>query len=313
MSTFKTLIRICLVGALMLTFAPWALAISNGDISVSPAKESDSNDPRTQSWFIYNFLPGTNHIDQVLVKNESDQARTLKIYAVDGYTTEQGGFALRSITDPKQSIGKWISLSKSELTIQPGREIAVDFTYTVPKDAEPGEYAGGIVVEDTMQIQGQGVAVIKRVGVRMYHDVPGDRDEKIVLISSEMKETASGRYFEALVENTGNVSMSLKLEETVFYKDGGVAAVLVSPEQTVLPKSKVLLKTQEWQNPYFGSFNTKGSVKKGEEVLGDTPTYSFMVVSPFIFAALGIVILLVLVLVTRLRKCKKTKRKKHKK
>lgn len=303
--------------AFLLAAVPYASAIGNGDISIAPSVASNPDDPRTQSWFIYNLLPGSVQKDSVSIRNESNDVKNIKLYAVDGYTTPQGGFALRSINDPKETIGKWVVLSKSELTLKPGQEESVDFTYTVPANEEPGEYAGGIVAEDTQKIQGQGVAIVKRVGVRMYHTIPGDRNERITLISSEMKESKTGRWFEVTVENTGNVSVPLVLIEKITSSGGNLAGAaneqtITSDEQTVLPKSRVTLKTHEWQNPLIGSFTARGEIQKEGSAMSDVPEFAFTVVSPFVIGTIALVVVLAIILVTLIVRRKKSKPRRRK-
>lgn len=311
MTAFK---RSILVFAAIITFllsVPGVFAIGNGDISIAPTQASDPADPRTKSWFVYSFAPGTTHEDSVSVRNDSDVTRTIKLYAVDGYTTAQGGFALRNQNDTKGTVGKWLILNQPELTLTAGQETVVKFMYNVPADAEPGDYAGGIVAEDTEKIQGRGVAIVKRVGARLYHMVPGDRNERIALIGSEMKEQNDERWFEATVENTGNVSIPLMLITDITRKDGSVVATISSEAQTVLPKSRVILKTGRFKNPPIGSFVANGKVSSGDTSMAEIPTYSFKTLhNGFIFGAAGILLMVAALTMTRMKRKKPIKRKR---
>lgn len=311
MKTKKLFFILAAVFIFLLLPVQAAFAISNGDISIAPEKASDPLDPRTQSWFIYTLGAGQSIEDNVYVKNESEETKTLKLYAVDAYTTPQGGFALHNENDPKEHVGKWISLGKTNLTLQPGESASVSFHYETAANAEPGEYAGGIVAEDSKPIQGKGIAVVKRVGVRVYHTVPGERNEKLNLISFEMKEEKNSRWFEATVENVGNVTLAVMLKERITANNGKVEASLQSDEQSILPKSKVTLKTNTWKEPLFGSFAANGGVYKADAALAATPAQRFFIINPlFLAAVIAIVIIAIVLIALAASKKKKKKRKK---
>lgn len=306
----KTLLVVSL--AIFLSFfatTPMVYAIGNGDISIAPTKASNPSDPRTQSWFIYSFGPGLKHQDKVAVKNETNKVKTLALYAVDAYTTPQGGFALRNFNDPRDHVGKWVSLENNTVTLNPGEEKTVSFEYTVPANAEPGEYAGGIIAEDREQIQGKGLAVVKRVGVRVYHTIPGERYEKLALVSVQMKRGSGNRWFEVSVENQGNVSLPVVLKEDIVKSDGTIVASLKSDEQTLLPKSRVMLVTDTWKEALIGSFMAKGAVYKGNTILIEIPTQNFFLLSPVLIVgvilAIGCCFLFFFIFTRRKRKKKK--------
>lgn len=305
----KTLLASIAIFLCFFAATPIVYAIGNGDIAIAPAKDSDPSDPRSQSWFIYSFGSGSSHQDKVSVKNESSEVRTLVLYPVDAYTTPQGGFALRNANDPKEHIGKWIELETNTVTLKPGEEKDIAFQYSVSTNAEPGEYAGGIIAQDSQLIQGKGISVVKRVGVRVYHTIPGERNEKLSFISLQMKREKATRWFEVTVENIGNVSLPVSLKEEIMKQNGMSVASLKSDEQTVLPKSRVTLVTNKWKEAFVGSFAAKGAVYKGITVLTEIPAQNFFIISPYLLAGVIFValVLFIFFFIFILRKKKKKK------
>lgn len=152
-----------------------SVAAATGDIFITPAHQSDEKDIRTKSWFVYTLSPGTRYKDAFFIQNQSPHARQLKLYPVDAYITEQGGFALRRHNEEKRTVGAWVRLENNEITLAPGQSKEIAFVYEVPKGIEPGDYAGGIVAEEAPPLSSGGIQIIKRVGVRLYHTVPGSR------------------------------------------------------------------------------------------------------------------------------------------
>ena len=61
----------------------------------------------------------------------------------------------------------------------PAKDAAeIRFTFSVPADVEVGEHTGGILIQkaevERAALEGQGIAITTRVGVRIYQTVPGE-------------------------------------------------------------------------------------------------------------------------------------------
>lgn len=286
-------------------------AATYGDITIIPAHPSDPENSKTKSWFVYDFPAGIVHKDTVYVKNDNKEPKTLKLYAVDAYTTEQGGFALRRDTDERKTIGAWIALSTKEITLKTGEAKEISFTYTVPKEVGPGEYAGGIVAEDKAAVSGAGIDVVKKVGVRVYHTVAGEKRVSISVFDYQMEKLSDGnRRFKVTISNKGNVSKTVILEVDMKTRDGGVLSTVKSGASELLPGATATIVTDSWDPPVFGFFEAAGRVvgqDTGEviETLNPIP----LVIIPVWLVIL--VILAVIILVFLISRIVNRDQKKH--
>ena len=108
----------------------------------------DPQRPATQSYFVYDAVPGQTSQDAVLVRNSGSQAGTVRLAAVDSTTGETSGAVYLASDAPRQAVATWLTLSQTTFTLGPGAEQEVSFTLTVPASAGAGQYLGGLVAED---------------------------------------------------------------------------------------------------------------------------------------------------------------------
>ncbi|HRY91790.1 MAG TPA: DUF916 domain-containing protein, partial [Candidatus Gracilibacteria bacterium] len=106
-------------------------------------------DPYTgnQSWFVYQKQSGETIDDIASIKNYGSKPATIHICAVDGTTNTSGAFILKFDSQQQSGIGSWISIDKDEVTLKPGERVDVPFKINIPKNLQPGQYMGGLVVE----------------------------------------------------------------------------------------------------------------------------------------------------------------------
>ena len=75
----------------------------------------------------------------------------VRIYATDTTTNNQGATVLEAYHEEKNEVGAWISFDKEtekQLTLAPNEKQNINFTITVPADAEQKVYFGGVLVEN---------------------------------------------------------------------------------------------------------------------------------------------------------------------
>lgn len=141
-----------------------------------------------RGYFVYNSKPGATLYDAVHVTNIGTAQGTIALYAVDGTTSQNSGIAFLPRTAPRSDAGSWITLSRQQLTLNPGQSQEVPFTLTVPQQVRPGQHEGGIVAEDMAQQQAtnsnqQGTSV--RIGIQTLLilgtliNLPGPQVEKL--------------------------------------------------------------------------------------------------------------------------------------
>jgi len=142
-------------------------------ISLEPVSIDRSN-PDERGWFLYNVQPGQTVEDTVVVRNATTFDTRVQLNANDATVTTDGTFSLKSNEQENTSLGSWITLSQTELSIGGNESIGVPFTITVPSDAQSGEYAGGLSAIIINEEENDGIGARLRLGVRMYLTVDGN-------------------------------------------------------------------------------------------------------------------------------------------
>ncbi|MEU1812662.1 WxL protein peptidoglycan domain-containing protein [Micromonospora aurantiaca (nom. illeg.)] len=179
---------------------------------------STARGPNGRAAFGYKLDPGATLTDYVGVTNHSGRPLTLDLYASDAVTTTRGGFDLLAAGQKPADVGSWVRLPRRTVTIPPTSRLDVLFTLTVPRNATPGDHAGGIVASLTSggtDAQGNRVAVDHRVGARIYLRVTGELQPTLAVQDLRVRHTGSvnpltGGTVTATVtvRNTGNVRLA---------------------------------------------------------------------------------------------------------
>ena len=250
--------------------APSASAADNGTWSVFPTQTPNSA-PRTA--FSFDLAAGATLKDAVTVKNQGKLPLTMNLYPADAFNAAGGGgFALRQQGEPNTGVGSWVTLAKSTVTIAPGKEVSVPFTMTVPRNASPGDHAGGIVAvnaqaEGVQESEGVTVGIKRAVGTRIYTrilgpltpslsitDVTVDTIEK-AQIPFLQQGTATITY---TVVNTGNTRISANQALVItglFGQTIAQPALAKAPE--ILPGEQITL-VQPWDSvPAFNQAHVR--------------------------------------------------------
>ncbi|MDT0440516.1 MULTISPECIES: WxL protein peptidoglycan domain-containing protein [Streptomyces] len=128
---------------------------------------------KDRSSFSHAVNPGGRIEDAMVVANHGKDPLRLTVYAADGYTTGKGQLDL--LTEEKRStgVGAWVRPGKSAVTVAPGRTAEIPFTVTVPRDATPGDHVGGILTSLRQADDTEGIAVDRRLGIRVKLRVSG--------------------------------------------------------------------------------------------------------------------------------------------
>ncbi len=216
----RTRFFIALVGVGLALLAGSGIAQADHDVSfgIRPTKAFEDR-PETFSYFSHELAPGAVLTDEALVINDGDVPLTLKLYAADGITAQNTGTALanegQESTGASRGVSRWLSLSVTEIPLQPGEEMAVPFTINVPSDASPGHHVGGLIVETLSNEEASpsgegetqfGVKVVRRVGVAVVIDVPGPHVAGLEITGASLRQQDdAGATFVIGVHNTGNI------------------------------------------------------------------------------------------------------------
>ena len=151
-----------LCGAAVLFPATVLAARGSASFALKPLKY-DPALSATKSYFILSASPGDVIKDQIRVVNTGGQTGTAFLYPVDATTGQTSGAVYLSRASVRRDVGAWITLSRSSVTLAPGKNAVVDFTIRVPRTVRPGDHLGGVVAENSQiqQSTGKGALQIK--------------------------------------------------------------------------------------------------------------------------------------------------------
>lgn len=207
-------------------------AQNSGGFGGRPANPDPAN-PRSESIFIYTIEGGEQKKDQVLISNNSSEEATISIYAVDGVTTNTGAYTCKQKSEARTGIGQWLILSEETVTLKPFENTRVDFTLTMPENADVGEHNGCIVFESAddegQVVNGGAVRLRTRSAIRVAATIPGDLRRNIDIDNFTAGPIDRGEQEYALtLQNNGNVSADVDIKVTltnmfgdVVYENGG--------------------------------------------------------------------------------------------
>ncbi|MDQ1130988.1 WxL protein peptidoglycan domain-containing protein [Microbacterium sp. SORGH_AS_0888] len=147
-------------------------AAADGDVTWTVRTASNAFGADRTS-FAYTVDPGGSVSDAIVIANHGQQPVDLKVYASDGFTSDEGQLSLRVSGEASQAVGAWIVPDASTVTVPAGQSATVPFTVRIPDNATPGDYAGGVVTSLTVPDAASGVNVDRRLGIRVDLRVGG--------------------------------------------------------------------------------------------------------------------------------------------
>lgn len=236
---------LAVVVASLLVWAGPAGAAGEPDEVTWGVKTADNAHGEGRPNYQHEIGPGQTLDDAFIVTNYSDRELTLAVYAADGFLNEAAQLDLLPAGEESEHVGQWVSLAADEVTVGAGEAVAIDFRITVPPNATPGDYAGGIVTSLGPADTADGVQVDRRLGSRVLLRVDGELAPSLTISDVEVDHRGSWLPWQSgdatvsfTVENTGNVRLSGT--QTVAFSGllglGGRSAATVELEE-MLPGS----------------------------------------------------------------------------
>lgn len=289
-----------------------------GGLTISPAPTIDEKKGRVldrPSWFLFSGDPGKVLHGKAIVTNLNDTPTEALVYPVDATVTDQGGFALQPEETERIHIGKWISLSRSRMLLRPSESKEIDFTLSIPKEVEPGDYAGGIVIqnapkkEDGLEHE-RGVNIQTRIGARVYLTVLGEKTIKSESSQFTLDKREDGTLgFSFSMVNTGNARFRPSVEFILMRPDGKIVDTYTIKEAGELqPKNSAKFTLDlPWKQKdlRFGRYVVVTKISNGTDLIENRT--SFTVMPPFYVIGIvaGAIVLLVFLLWFFIRKKRK--------
>ncbi len=303
---------------ILLLFAPAnVLAVEYGGIGGRPAYPDPTN-PRTKSIFVFTLEPGQTIENGVRVINNTEEKKTLMVYAVDSVVSSGGAFACAQLNDKKKDVGSWIKLAKSEVTLEPLSNEVVPFTITTPVTVDVGEHNGCIVIQEKKNPRAaerkQGINLTFRTGLRVAVLIPGEIKRKLEIVGFNFSQQPGGGFLATpKVKNLGNVSIDADVKVWVDYFFG--SNLVVKGGQYPILRGQ----ESEWNfkidKPFWGGWyktyltvaydpHKEAGVGKesgrGLEVLSTSPVYFFSPPQPLALLIEIAVLLIIIVVIFRL-------------
>lgn len=223
------------------------------------------------SWFVYTEEAGRTIKDIATIKNFSSEPTDVEIYAVDAKSSETGSFILSFLEDEQQGIGAWTTVESRSLTIPPFDVQDIPFEINIPADAPPGQYLGGIVIENGKSDSsdqtsgndqsGTSIAVKTRIGSRVYLTIPGEIKEDLKFNEIKVHESLTGNTkFEMTLTNNGNISYEPKAIIDVYDQTGKLYETIEKELGTIAPNTEIKPIVEMKKRPLIGNFTVKANV-----------------------------------------------------
>ncbi|WP_454085877.1 WxL protein peptidoglycan domain-containing protein [Georgenia sp. Marseille-Q6866] len=236
---------LAVVGATLLAWTLPAGAATEPDEVTWSVQTADNANGESRPNYQYELVPGQTLDDAIVVTNYSERELTFAVYAADGFLNEAAQLDLLPAGEESEHVGRWVSVAADEVTVGAGEAVSIDFRLTVPPDATPGDYAGGIVTSLGPSDSGEGVQVDRRLGSRVLLRVGGELRPALTISDVEVDHRGSWLPWQPgdatvtfTLENTGNVRLSGA--QTVSFAGllglGGRSAATVEVEE-MLPGS----------------------------------------------------------------------------
>jgi hypothetical protein len=121
----------------------------------------------------YTINPGGRLEDGIVVVNHGTTLLHLALHAADGVTSPKGRLDLVTKDATSTGVGAWVHPDRDDVTVRPGESVEVPFVVTLPNDAAPGDYVGGIVTSPAQADEAGGIDSNRRVGIRIRLRVGG--------------------------------------------------------------------------------------------------------------------------------------------
>lgn len=169
----RTAWALLVAGVAAAGLAPAAHAADVDDVSWS-VRTASNGMGADRTAYAYTLDAGMTINDAIVVVNHGAEDISLKVYAADGATSDTGDLALLPADEPSRAVGVWITAQEPQVTVAAGETSTIPFTITVPLDATPGDYAGGIVTSLDVPDATTGVTVDRRLGIRVDLRVGGE-------------------------------------------------------------------------------------------------------------------------------------------
>ncbi len=233
--------------------------------------------------------PGQSAVYEISVANRISDDREFKLTTEDISGTADGTRAMVFLgeEDGPYTVKDYISFPKESFTLDLGDRARIPVTITVPADAEPGGYYGGVLVstikDDGMEDGASARSpIVARVGTLFFITVPGEavkmgETKQMSLLGAKQWYEKGPFKFSILYENTGSVHLNPYGEIRIKNIFGEEVGFVELEPWFVLPKS-LRSRDIEWNRELlFGRYTATALVNRGYEDIVDEVAVTFYV------------------------------------
>lgn len=234
--------------------------------------------------------PGQSVVFEISVANRISDDRRFELVVEDVAGSDDASRSVVFLGEARgpYTVKDYISFPQNSFNLDLGERARIPVTITIPADAEPGGYYGGVLVstvKDDGVDEGAGTArspIVARIGTLFFITVPGE-----VVKSGETKALSLAQpswWYEKgpidmriLYENTGSVHLNPYGEIRITNLFGEEVGFVELEPWFVLPKS---LRTRDvsWDRELlFGRYTATAFINRGYDDVIDEFTITFWV------------------------------------
>ncbi len=258
----RSWLRLTWIMLLLLSISSWGICPVSASGGPAPADQTTNveqerhfsiqpsfaspYDAHPRGYFVYNN-PDSKLNDSVYVTNDGSVRGTIHLYPTDASTSETSGTTLLDESSPRRDVGSWITLSQSEVTLDPGESQEVPFTVKVPKKVRPGQHGGGIVA-NLMQDQHRkivnpkdtiNIRIRSLIGLGVLINLPGKTSEQLLANSVHYDETSDYQRLLIGLQNNGTQLLYPKGEVQIVDDQGKKVQQIPVNMRTFLPQTSI--------------------------------------------------------------------------
>ncbi len=247
------------------------------------------------------------------VATHSATPANARLYIMDLVIREDGGFEFLEPGMTSYSAATWISLSRDTVTLSADNPTVVDYTITVPDDAESGGHYAMVFCEAQEEHEGT-IQFVGRVGCQFLLTVPGAVNQHLAIGAITSPPILFGLGGESVsidVTNDGNVHA---IPGGYFQAAGGIPRLDRSWEVdriTLLPGTSHTFRQELGELPWIGRVKVKTEIKYGPTALdlvsGEAREIEVLVISWKVLALVALVAVGTVVSVVRGRMVRRRK------
>ncbi len=192
--------------------------------------------------FELNSNPGDRIDNYIKIYNDTDSEISVKMEIEDFAASGERGEVLLKADDSisTYSLRKWVSMNPEVFNLAPRSTQVVQFSISVPENAEPGgHYASILASISSAGVESTGVGVAQKVGSLLLLSVSGELFEKMDITEFSAPEFSEYGPKELVVKFSNSGTIHSKPRGFVIIKNmlGAEVAKIDIPQLNVLPQS----------------------------------------------------------------------------